>query len=229
MNIEERKFKISIMGDSISTFEGYNPPGYHVYYTMPMAKANGLESVDDTWWKKVIDGLGGELCVNNSYSGSEVVGLGVKPACSQQRCGGLHCENNIPDIVLIYMGTNDRGFKEKIGLDEPDDPLRFYGAYRLMLNQIKGNYPYAKVVCATVPIAYVKGDEAFVNSEGFLKEVKAYNDAIKLAVKEEGCFLVDIAGAGERYETLDGCHPTKKGHDTLARLWLKELPLRDKV
>ena len=85
----ERKanYKISIMGDSISTYEGYNPPHYHVYYTLQMAKANGLQSVKDTWWQQVIDGLGGELCVNNSYSGSVVAGMGVKPACSEQRCG----------------------------------------------------------------------------------------------------------------------------------------------
>ena len=104
---EKGKLKISIMGDSISTFEEFNPPHYKVFYTLSMAKANGLQSVDDTWWKQVIDGLGGELCVNNSYSGSTVVGIGEMPACSEQRCEGLHFDNNTPDIVLIYMGTND--------------------------------------------------------------------------------------------------------------------------
>lgn len=224
MKEKKSKLKISIMGDSISTFEGFNPPNYHVYYTLTMAKANGLQSVDDTWWKQVIDGLEGELCVNDSYSGSFVVGNGVKPACSQQRCGGLHYRDNTPDIILVYMGTNDRGNRVEIDLDEPDNPLKFYGAYRLMLKQIKENYPMAKIVCATVPVAYVRGYEEFKNSENFLQDVKEYNEAIKTAVKEENCLIADIALADKRYETLDGCHPTKEGHRTLAKLWLEEFP-----
>ena len=213
------KCKISIMGDSISTYEGYNPPDYHVYYTLPVAKLHGLESVNDTWWKQVIDRLGAQLCVNNSYSGSVVACGGVKPACSQQRCEGLGLENNIPDIILIYMGTNDSGFGVDVGLDDPDFPLKFYGAYRLMLREVKKNYPSAKVVCATIITGYVKGKD----NAKMPQYVNEYNEAIRLAVKEEGCMLADIALAGERFETLDGCHPTKKGHDTLARLWLEEL------
>ena len=221
------KRKISIMGDSISTFEGYNPPNYKVYYTLPAAKANGLESVDDTWWKKVIDGLGGELCVNNSYSGSTVVGVGKGPACSQQRCEGLHRENNTPDIILVYMGTNDRGLWAQLGLDDPDNTLCFYGAYRRMLKQIKDNYPQAKIVCATVAVPYVKGREEHKTTESFMRDVISYNDIIKLAVKEENCLLADIAETGVRYESLDGCHPTKRGHATLAKLWLEKIPTLD--
>ena len=46
---------------------------------------------------------------------------------------------------------------------------------------------------------------------------------IRLAAKEEGCLLADIALADERYETLDYCHPTKNGHKEIAKLWLAEL------
>ncbi|MDE7208597.1 MAG: hypothetical protein K2O31_01820 [Clostridia bacterium] len=219
-------YKISILGDSISTYEGYNPPHYYVYYTNKVATLNGLASVDDTWWKQVIDNFGGELCVNNSYSGSVVVGMGVKPACSEQRCSGLH-SNYAPDVILIYMGTNDRGFEVEIGIEEKNNPLKFYGAYRLMLKQIKANYPSAKIVCATVPVGYIKGCENIPSSDSFLEDVKKYNEAIKLAVKEEECLLADLASSGERYETLEGCHPTKKGHDTLARLWLGNLCRND--
>lgn len=224
-SIRENKsnYKISIMGDSISTYEGYNPPNYYVYYTLRVANKNGLASVDDTWWQQVIDGLGGELCVNNSYSGSVVVGMGVKPACSEQRCGGLHRENSAPDLVLIYMGTNDRGYEVEIGLDEPNNALKFYGAYRLMLKQIKDNYPSVRILCATLSVGYVKGRENITTSSSFMQDVDMYNDAIRLAVKEKGCELVDIALSGERYETFDGTHPTKEGHDTLAKLWLREV------
>lgn len=40
--------KISVLGDSISTFEGYNPAGYEVFYDNIVSHNNGLSSVDDT-------------------------------------------------------------------------------------------------------------------------------------------------------------------------------------
>lgn len=102
-------YKISILGDSISTYMGYNPYGYAVYYKDDCLYDNDITSVNDTWWKKVIDVLGGELCVNNSYSGSCVSGVFESSASSRARCSNLHGESN-PDIIIIYIGTNDRGF-----------------------------------------------------------------------------------------------------------------------
>ena len=69
---QEKKIKVSILGDSISTYFGYTDFGYPVYFMDDKACENGIESVDDIWWKQVIDSLGGELCVNNSFSGSLV-------------------------------------------------------------------------------------------------------------------------------------------------------------
>ena len=215
------KYKISILGDSISTYLGYNPYGYSVYYKEDRLYDNELESVDDTWWKQVIDGLDGELCVNNSYSGSLVAGIVDTTGCSVERCSGLH-KNSPPDVILIYMGTNDRGFEINLGMVAPNDTMGFYGAYRTMLSQIKKNYPTAKIVCGTLLMAYKK-DFISDDYDRFVREDGRYNEAIRLAVKEEGCLLADIALSGERYESLDYCHPTQKGHKTMAELWLKQL------
>ena len=65
---------VSIVGDSVSTFEGYNPQGYAVFYDREMQVRNELNSVYDTWWAKVNQALHAFLCVNNSYSGSKVSG-----------------------------------------------------------------------------------------------------------------------------------------------------------
>ena len=92
-----------------------------------------------------------------------------------------------------------------------------------MLKQIKDNYPQAKIVCATVSVGYMKGKEHIEPSQSFMQDIIRYNDAIKLAAKEEQCMLADIAESGERYETLDGLHPNKEGHETLAKLWLEKL------
>ncbi len=59
----------------------------------------------------------------------------------------------------------------------------------------------------------------------FMRDDAQYNNAIRLAAKEEGCLLADLALSGERYETLDYCHPTKRGHQLLAKLWLMSLSL----
>lgn len=214
-------FKISTLGDSISTYVGYNPYGYPVYYKDDRLYDNDIMSVNDTWWKQVMVAIGGEICINNSYSGSCVSGIFESSACSKERCSNLHGESN-PDIILIYMGTNDRGFEVEIGMDAPIDKLKFYGAYRTMLRQIKNNYPSAKIVCATLLVGFLKDGQSLAYDR-FMREDTRYNDAIRLAVKEECCLLADIAFADERYETLDYCHPTKSGHKEMAKLWLAEL------
>lgn len=221
MNENKPKYKVSIIGDSISTYPGFNPHNYLVFYRDFRAYVNGIESVDDTWWKQVIDGIGGELCINNSYSGSLVAGKSFPSACSERRCSGLHGEF-MPDIILIYIGTNDRGFDVEIGMDAPQDVKRFYGAYRAMLKQLKMNYPSAKIVCGTLLIGRLKDTEE-VTYDRFVESDSPYNEAIKLAAKEEECLLADIADGAECYETLDYCHPTKNGHKLMSALWLKAL------
>ena len=55
--------RISILGDSICTFEGYNAPRYYIYYNKEIQKENGISSVSDMWWYKTIAYLnGGALC-----------------------------------------------------------------------------------------------------------------------------------------------------------------------
>ena len=58
-----------ILGDSYSTFEGYIPEGYRFYYSMlgrPNMDVTRM-TVDHTWWKRVIDQVGGNLVQNNKY------------------------------------------------------------------------------------------------------------------------------------------------------------------
>ncbi len=218
-DVHRTKYNISIIGDSISTYAGYNPYNFPVYYKDDRAYDNEIESVDDTWWKQVINYLGGELCVNNSYSGSLVAGRFESSACSIKRCSMLHGEA-APDVILIYIGTNDRGFEIDVGFDAPQDILKFYGAYRAMLRQLKTNYPYTKIICGTLLMGKLK-DSIDLSYDRFMRVDDRYNKAIRLAVKEEGCLLADIAFSDERYETLDYCHPTKAGHALISRLWLE--------
>lgn len=43
---------VSVMGDSMSTFEGYIPEGWNVFYTGENLDFTGVTTVDDTWWIK---------------------------------------------------------------------------------------------------------------------------------------------------------------------------------
>lgn len=56
--------------------------------------------MNDTWWGKVIDFFGGELLVNNSWSGSPVTGSSATlfpSGCSDERTSHLHIDGSHPN------------------------------------------------------------------------------------------------------------------------------------
>ena len=99
---------ISILGDSISTFAGYTPAGA-VFYDDWRQRETGVADPGATWWMQVIEGLGGVLGVNNSYSGSTVSCGLLTSGTSLRRLETLGAEGD-PDIILVSMGANDWGF-----------------------------------------------------------------------------------------------------------------------
>ena len=50
--------KFSVLGDSISTFQGYCPVGAE-HYAPDTGAATGVYTVEDTWWMQVIRAQGG--------------------------------------------------------------------------------------------------------------------------------------------------------------------------
>ena len=216
---------ISIIGDSISTFESLNPEGYSVYYDIQMQEINGLSSSEDTWWAQVIQALHGELCVNDSYSGSKVSGEHFPSACCEKRCSNLHTARNIPDVIFIYIGFNDFGNRVPINgkrssLKNPDF---FADAYDCMLNRLRKNYPCAKIIYATLMRTYIKESDWTFPGRFAGVSFDDYNNAIRNIGKKENCYLADINLLNLRYETMDGSHPTKLGHTILADAWIRSL------
>ncbi|MCQ2521677.1 MAG: SGNH/GDSL hydrolase family protein [Lachnospiraceae bacterium] len=214
---------VSILGDSISTYEGFNPSGYAVFYDSENQKLLGLQSVYDTWWAKVNQYLQAYLCVDNAYSGSKVSGANYPSASSIERTTMLHVDKYQPDIILIYIGFNDFGngvpINYKIGCHNKAD--YFYYSYEKMLSRIKKNYPKAKIICGTLMKGFVKGrpDFTFPETYGGIN-FELYNDAIRKAAKKEKVYLMDLALKNYSYETLDGTHPTVVGHATMASAWI---------
>lgn len=103
--------RISVLGDSISTFAGCVAEGNRVYYEPPRTHLTGVESLSQTWWMQVIEGVGGRLCANGSYSGSMVQGKGFpaaeQPGRAEQLLGS---GDQVPDAVLVFIGVNDYGW-----------------------------------------------------------------------------------------------------------------------
>lgn len=217
---------VSVIGDSISTYSGYNPEGYAVFYDYNMQQKNGLSSVYDTWWAKVNQALRAYICVNNSYSGSKVTGLTFPAATSAQRTGALHTQQYSPDIILIYIGFNDFGSGvpiQKNGFfhQRGQDLSCFADAYSALLSRVKVYYPNAKVVCGTLMRTRLAGEDGWQFPEHFAGTAfEAYNQAIRAVCKKQNCYLADIAALNMRYETLDGTHPTQNGHTTLYKAWV---------
>ncbi|MBQ8141481.1 MAG: hypothetical protein IJ038_07295 [Clostridia bacterium] len=110
--------KVSILGDSISTYQGVsNNTSYNstigsnaIYY-----RSDRLPSPDNTYWGRLIKDTGMTLCVNNSYSGSKVYETDVASS-AVHRANQLHNNSGEkPDVVLVYLGTNDLNGSASLG------------------------------------------------------------------------------------------------------------------
>ena len=211
---------VSILGDSVSTFQGYNPRGYSVFYDASMQRVNGLNSVSDTWWDRVITSMNARLCVNNSYSGSRVTGDCFPAAACEERLQNLGTQGEQPDYILIYAGFND--FAGGAELISSLDTYGFEDSYDQMLRTIRQNYPSARTVCATLMRTRVRGDHNWQFPEYWAGiGLEDYNNVIRWTAQENRCDLADLARSSVRYETLDGAHPTAQGHREIAVNWIK--------
>lgn len=149
--------KVSIIGDSISTYSGYLPSGYSAAYP-----AGDVTSVYQTWWKQLIDNNNMQLGVNASYSGSTIQsdGSGI-PACDDRRIAAVGA-NGDPDLIIVYMGVNDSKIEDlatigeisplidmPLTIDTPAkyDDTTFIGAYQAMLTKLMLAYPEARIAC----------------------------------------------------------------------------------
>lgn len=237
--------QFSILGDSISTLEGYNPKGYNLFYTEDACERSGVKDMNDTWWGKVIDYFGAELLVNNSWSGSRVTKLLQRDTlfpsgCSDERTSGLHIGSVMPDVIIVYLGTNDwfygaqveeerKGFhddKSGVFVDGyiQGDETVFSVAYTRMLDSLKRNYPSAEIFCCTLNETYMasKPTFEFPHSHGGI-HIDLYNNVIRRLAVLKGCALIDLNDAHLPYDAVDGSHPTERGMRTLASLMLHSL------
>ncbi len=194
--------KFSILGDSISTFNGYSNNAAvnstigdnAVWY---YGNNNDVTSVDQTWWKRVADTTGMEVLVNNSYSGDKVCVYG------KTRATQLHNnEGETPDVIAVYLGTND--FANGCTLAD------FTTNYPAMIASITEKYPDADIYLLNL-LYYGSSADGFCN-------------VIEDAAETYGCTYVDIrndagftsSNLGSYMPDQYGVHPGSAGMELIA-------------
>lgn len=209
---------VSILGDSISTFNGYSNDatvnttlgGNGHRYDLGIADSKPgsyclLKSVDDTWWMHFANRSGMKLLVNNSWAGSQVFGCKtsdgrVIPAAYLERCINLHdntIENNPnnapinPDVIFVYIGINDYNFnRSNVGNGAVD--------YAALINS-DGNYITPDTFGEAYGILLNKMQQAYPNAQIFAMTLLPENlfSVDKIAWEQHNAY---IRAAAEYYD-----------------------------
>ncbi len=223
--------KLSILGDSISTFTGVSNDASanatignnEVFYYSQI-------TMDDTWWKQAADAADMSILVNNSWAGSNVAtnyGNETKGGCTA-RAENLHDVNGVtPDIIAVYMGINDCGCLTELGefnsISDIWDGTQYVGdtekfaiAYATMVHKLTTKYEAADVFLFTLPR---NGYLWLGTKEEYNALQDEYNKMIYKIAEVFGCQVVDVAASvGENYSEYllqDEIHPNAKGMDII--------------
>ena len=189
--------KVSILGDSYSTFEGAIPAGYENWYKVGR---NGVGSVGQTWWMQTIDRLGGTLEKNDAWSGATICSTGYGRADFTSRSFVTRANRlGDPDVVLVCGGTNDSWCGAPIGEEKWSDWSK---------EDLKSFKPAMAKLCSELKSLYPKARICFILNDG-LKP--AINDHVRLCCRRYKIDCVELKGISKR----DG-HPDAKGMTQIA-------------
>lgn len=194
-NFITKDMKVSIIGDSYSTFKGYlSPSSNPTYYPN---SPTGVTETSHTWWYQFIAQNQLNLECNNSYSGSTIA---QKPNAKESSYVERYPELGNPDVIFVFGGTNDSWQGIPIGdyqySDwEEDDLLYFRPAFAYLLYQLQQTYPNAQIV-------------NLINTD-LKKDYKKTMETICLYYHVCNISLGD-------FEKIEG-HPSKKGMESICQ------------
>ena len=229
--------KLSILGDSISTFAGYIPSGQSSEYNG--TNYNGLQ-VSDTWWMKLINALGMSLLMNNSWSGTCVTT--ARDSAKGANSNAMYRADLLgtdPDVIILYMGINDFCFETPLGTYDGTTPVPtsgedFSSAYAITLDKMMNAYKTSEIWCATLPQCERNGSTGApeINDAGVA--LVDYNERIKRLALTFGAKVLDFAQSGLTYENMSvymgdweesserGLHPNIDGMSVLANQAIRQ-------
>lgn len=143
--------RISILGDSYSTFKGYVEPDTNAVWYPEEQNKNDVKRMEQTWWYQFTHNYGYQLEVNNSFSGSTICNTGYRKADYSDRSFITRMDKlGNPDIIFIFGATNDCWARSPIGdyiySDwKTEDLYSFRPAMAYLLENLKKLYPQAKL------------------------------------------------------------------------------------
>ena len=269
--------KLSILGDSISTYDGFTNSKNHnplylsdtnqyatfdcYYGDSNRTDYESIKSVslEDTWWMQAAETLGMEVLVNNSWSGSYLRLDSARnntteygAAAYKDRSVNLHIGSEMPDIIAVYMGTNDtgnasgQGWGTMASVDTASERANLYTnkdsfktsslnsiqAYYIMLARMLDAYPEAEIYCMLPLIPKYLTENATVDRMAALND---FNTGVKYLINEvfqgKKVYLVDLpehSGLLDEEEVkdyfyLNQLHPNCNGMDWITSCFLSAL------
>ena len=247
----------SILGDSISTFQGYlksDEPGYTGSTYAYWYPTGTLTNVNMTWWKKMEKLTGLTLLCNCAWSGSQVCGNSqstttAQAGCSTRRVTDLSRNGISPDIIIILIGVNDlrNADSRALGIWTGNDEVvaestnvaDFSSAYALMISKVMTEYPDSEIFCCTILDTGHSGWDTHDNAKYPCKNdrgntTKEWNDTIRMVAESFGANILDMHGCGIDYfnlnqYTLDRLHPNPDGATLMAEKAARELISQSKL
>lgn len=198
--------RVTIFGDSYSTFEGHIPSTHEPWYApegsqWSKGENNDVKAVEQTWWHILIKDMGWVLETNNSWSGSTVGYMGYEYENYKERSFNTRAAYlGEPDVILCLAGTNDSWTGEKVGRYkyanwEESDMWYFRPALARLLSTIGQNYPKAKLYF-------------ILNSE--LKD--EVNESVHVICRHYGVDCIDLHDIDKQYG-----HPSQAGMKAIAK------------
>jgi len=154
---------------------------------------------------RTINKLGASLFINNSYSGSLVCNVGEESSSQVTRLKHTLIGSEAPDVILIYMGTNDCASGVNI--------ITFISEYRTMIDNLKKLCPNSKIVPITLfhSIFYSDRDRLVFSNEII--------DIAKLYQLD----YVDLDELDLTNGLADRAHPNNKGMEMFASAVVEKL------
>ena len=139
--------KVSILGDSYSTFIGIIPANYSSFYPNDR---NDVTEIGQTWWSLYIQAKGYTLEKNDSWGGTTICGTGYgrMDASRNNFISRVDSLGN-PDLIFVFGGTNDAWANSPMGEYQysdwtKEDCKNFRPAVACLIDLLKQRYPNAE-------------------------------------------------------------------------------------
>jgi len=164
--------KVSVLGDSYSTFVGIIPSNYSSFYPNDR---NDVTEIGQTWWSLYLKAKGYELEKNDSWGGTTICGTGYGRMDSSRNNFISRVDSlGNPDIIFVFGGTNDAWARSPMGEYQysdwtTDDCKNFRPALACLTDMLQKRYSKAE-------ICFILNSELGENVNESMREVcKHYN------------------------------------------------------